>query len=622
MSNFKKVLSLKIIILFIAGIFLINNTAYGIDTSGKTYLRPPILMQKGNPDKRLLSSMTKIATIALLAMAPSTALGVNPESAARPEEPAAIFETIIPVSGQVSEAIESGNLDLRNMLNDRGYPEEMYEALLEELERFFNEMASQFSKRSPSFNLPDHTKTYEGQNDSVLLKDFVQIMRASGYVNSRKPNRILILLVNSFTGRDIFRLLETAEVKLYQDSVYQETIKFLRHLKEGLLSCSAISQLSGFWLSSVFEGVRSANNPQHAFSIIPAGDAENKYVIVDVTEGIIGEINLTDYYTKEGTTWVLKPEFRKGLSETLNNTLKNTAREVIDLNKLSEEDKTGLLYHIYPFIHINENDKSGSSSTILLNAGRVFDALGLREEALKAYQAATELDTGYADAFNNFGNTLSALNKLSEAEMKYRKAIELNPRDGHTHYNLGITLALQGRYKEALEEYKEAVRLLPDFAEAYYDLGVVYFNLGNHEEAIICWSRVAELGRKNLLQGLLEKRLPTHIEEIVKQLIKITGTSSVSSSPDDLSFHIQIGLGWFYYKSGREKEAISSFVAAVKIRKTILQDLLGELPKEFLEKLKRELALISDERGAYHYFYVGRDGNIVSNRIPVLRSSI
>ncbi|MCD4733048.1 tetratricopeptide repeat protein, partial [bacterium] len=47
--------------------------------------------------------------------------------------------------------------------------------------------------------------------------------------------------------------------------------------------------------------------------------------------------------------------------------------------------------------------------------------------ALKEYETATELQPGYARAWNFRGDALQALSRFDEAADSYRRAIELDP---------------------------------------------------------------------------------------------------------------------------------------------------------------------------------------------------
>ena len=64
--------------------------------------------------------------------------------------------------------------------------------------------------------------------------------------------------------------------------------------------------------------------------------------------------------------------------------------------------------------------------------GICLNRLGRKEEALKIFDLALELDPGYAIAWNNRGNVLDDLGRLEESLAAYDKAVALDPRDANS----------------------------------------------------------------------------------------------------------------------------------------------------------------------------------------------
>ena len=62
------------------------------------------------------------------------------------------------------------------------------------------------------------------------------------------------------------------------------------------------------------------------------------------------------------------------------------------------------------------------------NRGNAFAKLGWKEEAIKDYTKAIELNPEYALAYNNRGKALEDLGERAEAIKDYTKAIELDPQ--------------------------------------------------------------------------------------------------------------------------------------------------------------------------------------------------
>jgi protein O-mannosyl-transferase len=113
----------------------------------------------------------------------------------------------------------------------------------------------------------------------------------------------------------------------------------------------------------------------------------------------------------------------------------------------------------------------------LWQAGRVQEAIGCYEQALR-------IKPNFAEAHNSFGNALLQLGKVQDAMGHYEQALRIKPNFAEAHYNLGGTLVRLGRVQEAIGHWEQAVRVKPDYAEAHYNLGVALERAGKLEDAI------------------------------------------------------------------------------------------------------------------------------------------
>ncbi len=111
-----------------------------------------------------------------------------------------------------------------------------------------------------------------------------------------------------------------------------------------------------------------------------------------------------------------------------------------------------------------------------LQEGKVSDAVGHYEQALR-------LKPDYAEAHNGLGVALVKTGKRDEAIKHYQQALRINPDYAKAHCNLGIELAQLGRLEEAREHLQQALRIKPDYAEAHYNLAIALGQLGRLEEA-------------------------------------------------------------------------------------------------------------------------------------------
>jgi len=82
-------------------------------------------------------------------------------------------------------------------------------------------------------------------------------------------------------------------------------------------------------------------------------------------------------------------------------------------------------------------------------------------DALRAFQAAVDVDPGYASAHNNLGMAAVELGDVGTAEKAFRRAVQLAPAKPDFMVNLVRLLMLQNRVEEALPICETAARLAP-----------------------------------------------------------------------------------------------------------------------------------------------------------------
>jgi tetratricopeptide (TPR) repeat protein len=83
--------------------------------------------------------------------------------------------------------------------------------------------------------------------------------------------------------------------------------------------------------------------------------------------------------------------------------------------------------------------------------GRIFEATGELDIAIKEYRKAIELGADYADVHNSLGRALAKKGFLEEARIEFEKALRLNPRYLEAQRNLNellTKLSLRKEYKE------------------------------------------------------------------------------------------------------------------------------------------------------------------------------
>jgi tetratricopeptide (TPR) repeat protein len=149
--------------------------------------------------------------------------------------------------------------------------------------------------------------------------------------------------------------------------------------------------------------------------------------------------------------------------------------------------------------------------------GRIYFALGRRDEARAAYQQVLSQDKTYEGAWLNLGNVAFQQKQYAEALQAYKRERSLHPAPTSWHAMGGAYEALahpdsarwayeqalatdssyapaytslahwhesEGAFEEALRYALRARALQPDHLDAQYTTGALLFRTGHHEEAV------------------------------------------------------------------------------------------------------------------------------------------
>ena len=110
------------------------------------------------------------------------------------------------------------------------------------------------------------------------------------------------------------------------------------------------------------------------------------------------------------------------------------------------------------------------------------------EEAIKAFDKATEINPQYDIAWYEKGIALANSGRYWKAVDAFDKAIEINPQYDIAWYEKGKALANAaydvGGYEEAIKAYDKAIEIDPDYARAWKEKGIALANIGRYEEAV------------------------------------------------------------------------------------------------------------------------------------------
>ncbi|MGD1711799.1 tetratricopeptide repeat protein [Dapis sp. BLCC M172] len=212
---------------------------------------------------------------------------------------------------------------------------------------------------------------------------------------------------------------------------------------------------------------------------------------------------------------------------------------------------------------------------------------GEKEEAIKVYTKAVEIQPELWEVHHKLGDLLQDKEELEAAVYAYNKSIELKSDFCWSYNNLGDVLVKLEKWQEALSAYRRTVELNPDFTWGYYKLGNVLFELEDKDETIEVYKKVLELKSgwveiEEKLAGLLQEKLKQKGNEnngLVEQ-------KNIDNEPW-LTPHKQ---GDELRKQGKLDEAIAAYRQAIEVNPGYTNSYY-ELGKLLQEKGKLEEAI-------------------------------
>ncbi len=120
----------------------------------------------------------------------------------------------------------------------------------------------------------------------------------------------------------------------------------------------------------------------------------------------------------------------------------------------------------------------------LFNLANLYKDIGNYKAAMALYSRLVHFHPKYFLGYLNMGIIFNAIGDQPRARQLYLKVIDLDPDNGDAYFNLGYLSESQGELSEAVNYYERAGELEPKNAEVYYNLGNVYASLGQKSEAI------------------------------------------------------------------------------------------------------------------------------------------
>ncbi len=128
------------------------------------------------------------------------------------------------------------------------------------------------------------------------------------------------------------------------------------------------------------------------------------------------------------------------------------------------------------------------------------------EQKIALYKRALEVDSTYAEVFNNLGAAHYYSGDVNQALSSFRKAVNLDPGLAESYNNLGYVYIDLGLYNDAIDQINNALEIDPFYVDAYNNLARAFVKYGEINNAIIAWRSTLRIqpnnrvARRNLQQ--------------------------------------------------------------------------------------------------------------------------
>jgi Flp pilus assembly protein TadD len=120
---------------------------------------------------------------------------------------------------------------------------------------------------------------------------------------------------------------------------------------------------------------------------------------------------------------------------------------------------------------------------LAIDDGRVADAA-------RAFERAVAIDATNASYWTNLGNARRALGDRIGAEQAYRKALDVDARAADAANGLGVLLVEANRPADAAPWFERAIAAAPDLVEARLNLGIAFQQSGQAARAEAAYRQV------------------------------------------------------------------------------------------------------------------------------------
>ncbi len=128
-------------------------------------------------------------------------------------------------------------------------------------------------------------------------------------------------------------------------------------------------------------------------------------------------------------------------------------------------------------------DLDPTAAFVWANLGAAKALAGEVEEGEKAYLRSLKLDPGELVAMSNLAALYSRLGRERDAKSYQARVRKFQQRNPYYHFSLGMHSYESGDFREAIDHFRSAVRLKPSEHNFYLAMAKAYLQLGQKDKA-------------------------------------------------------------------------------------------------------------------------------------------
>ena len=230
---------------------------------------------------------------------------------------------------------------------------------------------------------------------------------------------------------------------------------------------------------------------------------------------------------------------------------------------------------------------------------------GRWHDALRALQAAIDINPANSSWLFNKALTLDTLECYADAIETYLCAHELNPEDPEILNCLAVDYTRTGQYDLALETFEKLAGMVPEFEQAYCNRIITYAEMGDHQQAEHMFYLARQLKEHcplcyyNIGNSLFARQLYDRAIWCWEQTRQL----------DPSHPYVEYRIAQAHWAQGNHRQARNSFIAELRRSPGDIEVLLdtGILLLEMndlsaaREKFHRILEMDPDQSQAHHY---------------------